>query len=311
VRRLLTAIAIAGLTAAAVVACHPKASGVPPLCAYDMASDTELAAKALPPATWLRLVSPSVDRTTMTRSGPLRDGCGRVLEAVAPDTGCPATKLETVTVAGDVVEPKDLVISQIGENRVVLWAATDELVDGQSYGSIALALWTERGIELHAAGAVQGYREGARMRLHHASGVPVLVLESDRCDRAGACTRIGQFVPILARRFREVPVFEVGRGCIGRPQFPLTRATEVRMDGRWLRRFRLSRTIELAQEGIVLTDLVIVEDIDGQNPDAPPTPFRRATASRPLVLDDGHFELRDEDLWERVLRDYGNVRPER
>ena len=310
-RGVVGALALASVVAASVVACHPKASGIPPLCAYDMASDNELAAKALPPATWLRLVSPSVDRSTMTRTGPLRDGCGRVLEAPALEASCPAAQLETVTVAGDVVEPKDLVIGQVGENRVVLWAATDELVDGQAYGSMALALWTERGIELHAAGAVQGYREGARMRLHHASGVPVLVLESDRCDKSGTCTRIGQFVPILARRFREVPVFEAGRGCIGRPQFPLTRATEVRMDGRWLRRFRMSRNIELAPEGIVLTDLVIVEDIDSQNPDTPPTPFRRATASRPLLLDDEHFELRDEDLWERVLRDYGNVRPER
>ena len=136
----------------------------------------------------------------------------------------------------------------------------------------------------------------------------MLVLESDRCDRGKACTRVGQFVPMLARRFREVPLFEGDRGCIGRAQFPLTRQTEVKLDGRWVRRFRMSRNIELADSGIMLTDLVIVEDFDSGDPSTPPTPFRRATASRPLELADGRFELRDEDLWERVLRDYGEVR---
>jgi hypothetical protein len=301
-----TALALA----LAAISCHPKESGVPPLCSFDMASEGELATKALPPETWLRLVSPTVDKTTMVRNGPLKDGCGRVVEDVASDPtfGCPAARFETVVVADDRVEASDLIMSQVGADRVLLWAATDELVDGQAFGSIALAQWTERGIEIHGAGVVRGHRQGARMRLHHASGIPVLVLESDRCDRANACTRVGQFVPMLARRFREVPLFEGARGCIGRAQFALTRQTEVKLDSRWVRRFRMSRNIELADSGIVLTDLVIVEDFDSGDPSTPPTPFRRATASRPLELADGRFELRDEDLWERVLRDYGEVR---
>jgi hypothetical protein len=279
------------------------------LCSYDVASEGELEQKVLPPETWLKLVSPSIEHTSMTRTGPLRDGCGRTIDEITAFPSCPAAQFETLAVAGDRVEAKDLLISQVGENRVVLWAATDELVDGEAYGSLALAHWTERGIELHATGAVRGFRQGARMRMHHASGIPVLVLESDRCDRNGACTRVGQLVPMLARRFREVPVFEAGRGCVGRAQFPLTRATEVRTDARWLRKFRMSRTIELAPEGVVLTDLVVVEDFDTQNPQNPPTPFRRVTARRPIELADEQFELRDEDLWERVLRDYGAVRP--
>jgi hypothetical protein len=300
-----------GVGIALGVACKPKPSGIPPLCKYDMASDAELESKALPPLTWLKVVSPSVEHTTMTRQGPLKDACARVVDEVREMPTCPAARIETVTKANDVVEAKDLVISQVGADQTVLWAATDELVDGEAYGSIALARWTERGIEIHGTGAVQGYREGARMRLHHASGIPVLVLESDRCDAQRKCTRIGQFVPLLARKFREVPVFEAGRGCIGRAQFPLTRATEVKIDNRWVRRFRMSRSIELVNEGVVLTDLVTVEDFDAENPNNPPTPFRRATSTRPLLLGDTQFELRDEDLYDRVLRDYGNVRPDR
>lgn len=292
------------------VACKPKPNRVPPLCKYDVASDNELASKTLPAGTWLALASPSVDRQTMTRKGPLKDSCGRVVQDPATDEtmACPAARFETQPVAGDALEEKDLLVAQVDANKVVLWAATDEFVDGQAVGPVSLALWTEDGIEIHAAGVLRGFRTGARVRMHHASGIPVLVLESDRCTPDGKCTRVGQFVPVLARRFREVPVHETGRGCIGRPQFALTRDQEIAIDDKWVRRFRLVRNIELVDGGIMLNDLVTVDEFDKTDPAAPPTPFRRATASRPLELVDGHFELRDEDLWERVLRDDGSAR---
>lgn len=306
----LSRIATLALGLAVASACRNDGPRPGVLCSFDIASEDELAQKSLGNDTWMAVVSPSVDRNAMTRTGPLRDSCGRVAVDVGSDASfaCPGVPLETRAVAGDKVDLRDLVIAQVGNDRVILWAATDELADGEAIGTITLAQWTDKGIDVFAAGAVRGFRDGARVRLHHAGSVPVMVLESDRCGAARKCTRVGQFVPILAGSFREVGLHEVGKGCIGRAQFDLTRELEVKIDNRWLRRFRMTRNIDLVDGGIVLTDLVIVEDRDANDPGLPPTPFRRATASRPLVFVDGHLELRDEDLWERVLRDYGSVR---
>ncbi len=307
-RRSAVVLALATLVAA--TACKPKRKRVPPLCAFDVVSEQEREQKALEPMVWLRVTSPSVNPQTMTREGDLRSACGQVHERLQDDTtfDCPGFDVSAERVKGDVVEASDLVLSQAGEGRVLLWAATDELVGGEVEGAAAMALWGEKGLEIHAVGALRGYRQAARMRLHSIGDVPVLVLESDRCTSVGSCTRIAQVVPIVNKRLRELPVWEAGRGCIGRAQFALSKKTERPIGGGRARRFSLTRTIELAEGGgVVITDLVNMEDYELGNPDAPARPFRKIDSRRALQIGDGRFEFYDEDPWERSLRDYGPV----
>jgi hypothetical protein len=199
-----------------------------------------------------------------------------------------------------------------------LWAATDELVGGETEGAAALALWGGKGLEIHAVGVLRGYRQAARMKLHairpstraDAPTIPVLILEGDRCDGEGRCERIVEVVPIVGRRLKELPVWELGRGCIGRAQFKLKKATEQEIPGGIIRRFSLTRTIELQEgAGVLITDLVNMEDYEKGNPEAPPRPFRKISSKRPLELprELDRLLLRDEDLWERSIRDYGSA----
>ena len=307
-RRSAIVLALAALTACS--ACKPKRTRVPPLCAFDIVSEQEREQKALAPLVWLRVASPSVNPQTMTRDGDLRSACGQAHARLQDDTtfDCPGFDVSAERVANDVIQESDLVISEAGEGRVLLWAATDELVGGEAEGAAAMALWGEKGLEIHAVGALRGYRQAARMRLHSIGEVPVLLLESDRCTSVGTCTRIAQVVPIVNKRLREIPVWEAARGCIGRAQFALTKKTERPIGAGRARRFALTRTIELVEGGgVVITDLVNMEDYELANPDAPPRPFRKIDSRRPLQLGQGRFEFYDEDLWERSLRDYGSV----
>ena len=303
-----------GLTMVALVTalsgCRPKSNRVSPLCKFDMASESELSSRALPAEAWLGIVEPSLNRTTMIHSGPHRDSCGRIAQDLTQDKAfvCPGVSVAAEPVAGDVAEISDLVMSQAGEDQLLLWAATEELVGGEAQGPMALVWWTDAGIEIHATGLVRGYRAGARMRLHHLGTDPVLVLESDRCDAANHCIRVGQFIPVIGRRFREAPLYSPTGECFGRAQFDLSREQEIALDDHRMRRFRLTRTIELQEDGVALIDLVTAEDYDKRYPDTPATPFRKASSNRPLHYVDGHLELRDEDLWDRVLRDGGAVR---
>jgi hypothetical protein len=290
--------------------CKPKATRVPPLCSFDMVSEQERKNKALEPMVWLKVISPSVDPETMKREGELQSACGQVHERVQDDPAfdCPGFNLGAERVDNDIVELDDLVLSEAGEGRVLLWAATDELVGGESEGTAAMAVWGDKGLEIHAVGALRGYRQAARMRLHAIGDVPVLLLESDRCNSVGDCTRIAQVVPIINKRLQEIPVWEAGRGCIGRAQFALAKKTERPFGGGWARRFALTRTIELAEGGgVVITDLVSMEDYEQANPDAPARPFRKIDSRRPLQLGQNRFEFYDEDLWERSLRDFGSA----
>ncbi len=238
----------------------------------------------------------------------MMNACGQVIPpAFSESFECPGFEPTGELVSTDVVEETDLIMDSAGEDRTVLWAATDELTSGEVEGAAALALWTDEAVEVHAVGMLRGYRHGARVRLHSIGATPVLVLQSDRCDADGACVGVSQVVPIINKRLAELPVWESERGCIGRAQFILEkRETRDLADGT-TRKFVLTRSLELDEEGVFVTDLVRMDDFPTGEPDAEPTPYRKVSARRPLLLDGDRFLLEDEDLWERVLVDHGQV----
>ncbi|MEM9461970.1 MAG: hypothetical protein AAGF11_47865 [Myxococcota bacterium] len=290
-------------------ACRPKPSSNPPLCRFK-ASDEDLATQQLTPDKWLSVISPSVDRSTMTRKGPLKDACGRVLEVPAdPWPACPGMAPPTVPKGGDRIEISDLIVGQVGEGRLLIWAATEELATGEAMGPAALVFWKGGGLEVHAAGILRGLREEARIRLHKTSGKLVVILESQQCASDGRCTAITKFFPIVRRRFQDFPIKGPEGECEGEASFVLSRKTEEPRSGKLTRRFELQRTVELAEDGIYLVDLVTGDEYNPRDPVGTVRPFRRVTARRKLELADDHFMVRSRDLWNDVLRDFGLVSP--
>ncbi len=291
--------------------CKPKRTRVPALCSFDGLSDEEREAQALSPIIWMTLTSPTVDRQAMARTGPLSSACGQVLQPTfSDDFACPGFEETSQRIEPDAIEESDLIMNSAGEDRMLLWAATDELTSGEAEGAAALALWTESAVEVHAVGRLRGYRQGARMRLHSIGSTPVLVLQGDRCDASGQCTQIGQVVPILNRRLAELPLWEEGAGCIGRAQFELEKREERDLGNGVVRRFALTRNLELTDEGIFVTDLLTMDDLrrDGAGTDA--QPYRKINARRPLLLEADRLVLEDEGMWDRALRDHGQVDPD-
>lgn len=299
------------LGAAAPIGCKPEQpTRVPSLCSFDSLTEEERTGQSLAPITWLTLVSPSVDREKMVRNGPLKSACGQILPPTFGEGfNCPGFEPQSEIVATDLIEESDMIMDSAGEDRMLLWAATDELATGEVEGAAALALWTDKAVEVHAVGMLRGYRTGARMKLHNIGSTPVLVLSSDRCDAENKCDAITQIVPIIERRLAELPLWEADRGCVGRAQFVLDRREERDLGNGTTRRFVFTRSLELADEGIFINDLLRMDDLRTGDPDAEAKPFRKVTARRPLLLGPDRLYLEDEDLWERSLSDHGRVVP--
>jgi hypothetical protein len=291
-------------------ACKPKPQGTPPLCSFRAATDAEIESKSLTPQAWLPIISPAIDRATLVRKGAFKDACGRPLEAEpAVFVGCPPDPgARVVSRVGDPVALDDLVLGQVGPGRMLAWAATDHLADGDAFGPAALVFWTDSGLDIHATGVVRGIAKGARLRLHHSGGRPVMIIDADRCGADGQCVSEIGFVPIVARKFRDVPLHDEEGACLGRARFELARRLDQPRAGAFTRRFELQRTIELAEEGIVIIDLVTGDEFDPADPTGTVRPFRRVSTRRNLEFDGERFVVRDKDLWTHVLRDYGLVR---
>jgi hypothetical protein len=302
---LVVAVALGGTAGA----CKPRKSGTPPLCSFRAATEDEIQSQTLPPEAWLPIISPNIDRASMIRRGPTQDACGRVLEP-GPSSfeGCAPDDARVITRPEDPVALDDLVLGQVGQGRMLAWAAVDDLSDGDSVGPAALVFWTESGVDIHATGLVRGSAKGARLRLHQSSGKPVVVIDTERCGDDGKCWPETAFVPILARKFRDLPLYDDEGACLGRSRFELERRIDQPSAGGLTRRFELQRTVELAEEGIVLVDLVTGVEFDPADPTSTPRPFRKVSTRRVLELDGERFVVRDKDLFSRVLRDYGLVR---
>jgi hypothetical protein len=290
-------------------ACKPPKSANPPLCSFQAATDAELESQTLPPEAWLPIISPSIDRATMTRRGPVQDACGRELVAEpSVFAGCPPDAARVVSRPGDPVGLDDLVLGQVGEGRMLAWAHTEDLSDGDTLGPAALLFWTDNGLDIHATGIMRAPAKGARMRLHKSSGRPVVVIDAERCGADGKCRPETTFVPILSRKFQDLPLYDDEGTCLGRARFELEQRIDQANPGGLTRRFELQRTVELAEEGIVIVDLVTGVELDPADPTATPRPVRKVSTRRAIELDGERFLIRDKDLWGSVLRDYGLVR---
>jgi len=305
----LWVLAVGVVLGAAAGACRPRKSGTPPLCSFQAATDTELESQTLPPEAWLPIISPSIDRSTMIRRGPMQDACGRVLEDVPlAFEGCPPDTASVISRPEEPVSLDDLVLGQVGKGRMLAWAATEDLSDGDARGAAALVFWTDNGLDVHATGLLRGSPKAARLRLHQSSGKPVVIIDADRCDPDGKCRPEASFVPIIARKFRDLPLYDDEGTCLGRARFELERRIDQESPGGVTRRFELQRTVELAEEGIVLIDLVTGVEFDPADPTNTAKPFRKVSTRRALELDGEKFIVRDKDLWDHLLRDYGLVR---
>jgi hypothetical protein len=309
--RLAGWLLLGGVALGALVgACKPRKSGTPPLCSFKAATDAEIESQTLPPEAWLPIVSPNIDRSSMIRRGPAQDACGRGLEAgPAVFEGCPPDSARVVTRPEDPVDFDDLVLGQVAEGRMLAWAAVDDLSDGDAIGPAALLFWTTEGLDVHATGMVRGLAKNARLRLHQSSGKPVMIIDSQRCGggEGSKCVPEVSFVPIIARKFRDLPLYDDEGTCLGRTRFELERRVDQPTEGGFTRRFELQRTVELAEEGVVLVDLVTGVEFDPADTAATSRPFRKVSTRRALELDGERFIVRDKDLFAQVLRDYGLV----
>ncbi len=285
--------------------CKPPPARVPALCS-DRISREERDAQQLPSQTWLTLASPSIDLTSMQRSGPLTTACGEVgPSAFSPTFECPGLELEPAPSPPTSVALTDLVQDAAGQGRSLLWAPTDPLPSGEFEGSAAVAVWTDDRLEIHATGAIRGYRDNARLQLHAIGSTPVLILESDRCQGA-ACTPMVQIVPILGRRFAELPVWDAARGCAGRAQFPMRLEEQRRLNRSTTRRFTLKRSLELTSAGIAIHERLEMRD-ESRLDDAPSSTFRTVEARRDVSLDGDALYVEQANLWERAISDDGDV----
>ena len=113
--------------------------------------------------------------------------------------------------------PSDLLISNLGDARRLVWVMTTRLPDGQAQGPVALAEVTSTGIAVRAMGVLRAYPDRARLRLLQVGAGSVLVAEGERCPGKGdptGCDKGMRVMPLVADRFENRPLTRADGQCL-------------------------------------------------------------------------------------------------
>jgi hypothetical protein len=146
---------------------------------------------------------------------PVRDCTGRLVEI--ENDGCP----DDITPSRTIPQPlasRDLIITNLGDARRLVWVITDRLSDGQAEGPVAIVEIAPRAMNVRALGVLHAYPENISLRLDKLNGATVLVAEGEHCadpQDPKSCDRAMRILPLIGDRFVAKPLVDDKGVCLG------------------------------------------------------------------------------------------------
>ncbi len=294
--RLAATIAAAGLLAAC--APGPKQEehkwAEEALCAMERPWDAPVSTEVL-----LSLVVRGWDPRTRMATSPAIDCEGRQIAWVGPGLACADNNLAQTLLPPRPLGAEDVVVSQLGPERQLVWVLTNRYASGDASGPVALVERTRRALLVRAQGVLRAFPQKARLRLEKMGKEQLLVAEGERCGAAGtSCDRTARILAVRGDRFQPVTFVDERGGCVAPGLVFLLREESDRLESGWRRRYELASTLTFGAEGISVQEQVVIRDVDPRNPSAPGRLFRRAEGdytARPQP--DGRFLTTGMPLW--------------
>jgi hypothetical protein len=196
-----------------------------------------------------------------------------------------------------------------GDHRLV-WVMTHRFANGDGYGPVALVRIYPRGLAVEAIGPLRLRRERVGLELWRIGGREILVAQGETChDKkdAGSCHRAANVLVVRKHAFLDPPITYPDGKCIDVPWIELLRQADLPLDSGWNRHFEITSSLSHDQRYFVITEQVLVQDSDPDEPDVPPRQVRKIDTERFIHLDDGTLHTRQHPLWPKVLPTVGSV----
>ncbi len=289
---IVLAALLAGCAAGPQQQEHPWAENA--LCAMERPWDAAVGTDVL-----LTLVVRGWDPRTRMATSPAIDCEGRHITWSGPGLACADNNLAQTVLPPRALGEEDVVVSQLGPERQLVWVITNRYASGDAYGPVALVERSRRALLVRAQGVLRAFPTKARMRLERVGKDQLLVAEGERCGAAGStCDRTVRILALRGERFLPVTFADDKGGCVLPGLVFLLREESDRLESGWRRRYELSSTLTFGAEGIAVQEQVVIRDIDPKNPTAPGRLFRRAEGDYTARLQpDGRFLTTGTPLW--------------
>jgi hypothetical protein len=297
-------LALSCLVAVLLGACggKPAAPGEPALCRINtsLGSNRPLAERTLPPPFWFSLMVRGY-QSNGAIARPARDCEGQPIAWAADSCAADA---EAPPLEPAPLVDGDLVVSNLGEGRRLVWALTERFANGEAVGPVALAVFDSRGVSVTTLGVLRSYASRVQLRLEPLGEGQILVAEGEACadERdARSCVRGIRVVPVGKRRFVALDVSEADGRCQGRAFFPL-RAEGTVGEGTRKKNYRIQSSVNFAPEAITVQEQLTIGQTSSESADAAASAVRRMTSERRITLRGGRLVAEGPSLLDRWVR---------
>jgi len=278
----------------------------PPLCAYSTRTEGgSVESRTLAIATWFTFLLPGYKLKTSEVTRPLVNCAGQPVRWTYMGPDCPNLEADLAYLPPTPVRPQDLVLSSTSDLQRLVWAAADQLSDGESEGPVVLAEFTPSSVAVRALGTLRALPGRARLRLVDVQGRSLLVAEGEYCPSSGGstavakCTRGARILLLAGQRFEPQPLRRDDGACLGPAYFPTARTKVLTAKDGTREQITLSSKLEFVPDRLVVHEEVEVRTLEG---DGPGRLLRQAQADRTVRVKGGRLYVSDASLWGRMLR---------
>jgi len=293
-----------------LAACGPRkpAEGPAPIPACVLATTAATgntpAERKLAAPYWFRLLLPSYDHTTGQLRRPAKDCMGQVVAWQPSRCGDPepSEPLEPTPLAR-----KDLVVSNAGENRRIVWTIAERYANGEAIGPVAIAEFVAGGVRARSVGMLRAFPEQADLHIQKLGAGEVLVAEGSACKEGGSddCARAVRLLPLGKPRLAAEGIRGSGGQCLGPAWFPLQARGRVGQD-RERKKYRLQASLTYPPDGsISVHEELVVEDASDSAREAGVAPVTRIKSDRRIWMDGTALVSNEPSLLGRWMAQLG------
>lgn len=286
-----TALCLLGLLVLPFAACNTSTLGSRPVICASANYGGHLSATQIPKDDWLSLL--------VDDQGYRRDCTGRDFLPVELPLRC--------AVSAQPGQPRDLPLRsaqvdvyQAFGDFALLWLPVERYADEHQGGLVGLVHVSEETLSLVGLGMVRLPAEQVSLELRKVRGDDVLFARGTSCpgqSARGSCEQVLELLLLHEGRFVPLELRDEQNQCVGSMRVPLELSQDMRLDSETVRRFGLTATYELHEDGLIINEQLLTTDRPVASDEENARLFRKSDGTRELRYTGAYFVTDRESLW--------------
>lgn len=242
-----------------------------------------------------------------------RDCTGRSFEPAELPLRC-ATATRPGVARRRSIRADELSIEPLSSGFGLVWLPVEEYSNGDRTILVALVHASKRALSVLGIGTVRLPPEQILARIKTVRGEDILFAQGAECGRdvdSAKCDRRLEMLLLHDGRFVPLEMRDADNVCHGGAGIDLARSQRVRLKSGWIRRFELVSTYEITDNGLMVDEQLVANDLPPDGNADNPRLFRKSDSRRALDFTGAYFVYTEESLWTGMREVGGNLQTDK